>query len=97
MTPLTAGARVKRRYTVQDVVGQGSMAGVYRVIDDVSGAVWALKEMSLEGLAPDEAAETQALALRLGMRLVYANHEEITTTRGECMPGIYEIPLKEFF
>lgn len=74
MNMLSAGVRVKNRYIVQDVVGQGSMAGVYRVIDDVSGAVWALKEMSLEGMAANEAAETRDLFDREASILLQLAH-----------------------
>jgi hypothetical protein len=49
--------RLNRRYLVLQTVGQGGMAAVYRALDTRTNGQVAIKEMSQDGLAPDEEAE----------------------------------------
>lgn len=52
--------RLNRRFIILATVGQGGMAAVYRGIDTRGNRQVAIKEMSQDGLSPDE--ETEALA-----------------------------------
>ena len=52
--------RLNRRYVILATVGQGGMAAVYRGLDTRGNRQVAIKEMSQDGLSPDE--ETEALA-----------------------------------
>lgn len=51
---------LNRRYLVLATVGQGGMAAVYRALDSRNSRQVAIKEMSQDGLTPDE--EVEALA-----------------------------------
>ncbi len=57
---LPAQTRLNRRFIILATVGQGGMAAVYRGVDTRSNRQVAIKEMSQDGLSPDE--ETEALA-----------------------------------
>jgi tRNA A-37 threonylcarbamoyl transferase component Bud32 len=52
--------QLNRRYIVLATVGQGGMAAVYRALDTKTHRQVAIKEMSQDGLTPDE--QTEALA-----------------------------------
>jgi len=58
---LPGGLLLNGRYTIVAKLAQGGMSAVYKVVDTRQpGKMWALKEMSLENLDPDEvAAATQ--------------------------------------
>ena len=57
---LSPQTRLNGRYLVLATVGQGGMAAVYRAMDTKTNRQVAIKEMSQDGLSPDEEAEALA-------------------------------------
>lgn len=95
MTTLAPGTRL-RSYQVTDLVGQGSMAAVYRVLDRETNLPWAMKEMNLESLDEDQRLEKVEWFLGEMSILLQQAHPAFplvidTFTHGDCLYLVMEL------
>ena len=79
---LTPQSRLRGRYIILQVVGKGGMAAVYRAVDTRRNATVAIKEMSQDGLSPDD--------LRDALASFRSEAEMLANLRHRNLPRVYE-------
>ena len=85
--PVLAGTVIGGRYRIGELLHQGPMSTVYRVVDAAKGSLVVLKELNLSALPPSERAEALGWFLREAHLLSTIRHRALPRLHASFSEG----------